>query len=414
MSTDLNPDDPRIEMLARVSQRITVTPLDAAHVVDVARSRRKRRRTAIGSALAVTVAITGMSVATGGSEPVLKNSIDAADTTKTPESLPFPVPPEGMKWVGQKRLVVAVPTEWPVTEKVCGTGALGEVVDGAKAARVNCASPGEEARVSLTSLADDPEPSIQRSCEQPAVNPPTCYGGEIFSEQGISVRVAITGEEAAKQVDRILDSAMILPAGWTTVPFAGFSNVSKRVDLLETAGFKIEVDEGTRGQFVEVSPEFGSPVREGSTITISSADDPRTPDSSAPTTRALDALDMTLILLEPRPDGSIPSRIRVQNRTDEVVIDPGCNQFANYSYGMVLLDRPDAVLDLLGGVSTRCAGPEELPPGYDQTAIGPTFQTDDLRVGGYRATIDYHNMRSKRLTADQPVYTSDYRGPLDS
>lgn len=318
MSTDYNPDDPRFEMLARAAQSVTVTPLNTASLVDMARTRRRRRRTAVGSALAVAVVVAGLTVASAASNPVLKNSVDASDTTEGPEPLPFPAPPSGMKWVGQNGLVVAVPAEWPVTENTCGSGAPAEVVDGALAAYLDCASPrGKTARVTLTSLTDDPEPPINRYCQRQRTTP-TCGRGQIFPEQGIAVQVHVTGDDAEEQVNQILDSAMVLPKGWTTVPFAGESNLSERVVALEGAGFKVDVADSTLRDTlpVVVSPEFGSPLRAGATITLSPVGGTGTPDSSASTSaREMASLSRETLLAQVKGENDeTPEEINAADR----------------------------------------------------------------------------------------------------
>ncbi|WP_143099672.1 hypothetical protein [Nocardioides psychrotolerans] len=186
------------------------------------------------------------------------------------ESTPFPAPPAGMKWVGQNGVVVAVPALWPVSESPCGTGAPGEVLDGTMASSVGCIlQPQSIARVMFTPLAADPFPTTARGCDESA--PPFCYGGEVFPDQGMSVWVSIKLDDAEAQVKRILGSAMVLPAGWTTVPFDSGAALAERVTRLEQAGFTVEVtDSGAVGRFnIHTTPELGAPIEEGATITLS-------------------------------------------------------------------------------------------------------------------------------------------------
>jgi|GEM_PF-2703088 len=271
MNSDLDPDDPRIEILARASRSIAVTPLDATQVVAVARTRRRRRHTAIGSALAVATLAAGISVATAGSDRDVKDTIESADTTQGSDHQSFPAPPEGMKWVGQNDLVVAVPSDWPVIDSPCRSGAAGEVVNGTAAAAVRCLAPSPtvgDAWVVIAALGSGPEPRTDRVCDSPSTG--SCTGAEVFSDQGISIQVYTSGTDAPDQLNQILDSATVLPAGWTTVPFTFLSNARERVALLEQAGFLVDrVGGATSGSAaVSVTPEAGSVVEDGATITI--------------------------------------------------------------------------------------------------------------------------------------------------
>lgn len=74
---------------------------------------------------------------------------------------------------------------------------------------------------------------------------------------------------------------------------------------------------------------------------------------------------------------------------------------ANYSFGVVPVDQPDATLD--GRVETKCTGAQELPAGFTATFEGPTFNIRGLRAGDYIATIDFGDARSKRLVVPLTV-----------
>lgn len=273
MTEPATPEDRRVELLTRARDAIVVTPLDAGRLVGLARSRRRRRRGAAAAALASVLVVAVLVVTNLGSDTAPVLPADAVDADRG--STPFPAPPAGMKWVGQNGVVVAVPAQWPVTESQCGViGAPGRVVDGSSLALVDCVSSRlTTASVVLTPMAADPSPPAIRGCFNS--NPPLCSGHEFFSDQGMSVDVNVRAGDAEAQVERILGSAMVLPAGWTTVPFDSGAALADRVAALEDKGFAVEVtDAGAIGRFnVQTTPELGAPVEEGATITLSAVGD---------------------------------------------------------------------------------------------------------------------------------------------
>lgn len=256
---------PAIEEL----DNLHVGPPPVRAVIDAGHAAKRRRRTIFASVAAVAVLATGVSVAaTAGTDKDSNRSVDTADAMTTSDAQPFPDPPSGERWVGMNGVVVAVPVDWPVTDSPCGSRAAAEVVNGSGAAAVDCIEPGGgDARVTFAPLDSGPEPSTERSCLQMA--PPTCSGAVRFSDQNLGIQVQIQADDAAAQVERILDSAMVMPDGWTTVPFAWGLTVEQRVEALESAGFEVDGLGGRTGQAeVRTTPEIGSPVREGSTITL--------------------------------------------------------------------------------------------------------------------------------------------------
>jgi hypothetical protein len=109
----------------------------------------------------------------------------------------------------------------------------------------------------------------------------------------------------------------------------------------------------------------------------------------------LDPLSYRLVLGTLRPDGEMTSRIRVENHSGAPVTDPGCRWSANFSYGVVPVDQPNA--KLYGRVITKCSGAKDLPDGFVGSAGGPTFILRGLPPGAYLAIIDFGDARSERL-----------------
>lgn len=90
----------------------------------------------------------------------------------------------------------------------------------------------------------------------------------------------------------------------------------------------------------------------------------------------------------------------MQNLTNSDVIDPGCRRFANYTAGVADPASPETFIGGSVGVVTKCAGPETLPPGYDETQAGPTLPTRKLGPGAYLAVVDYGDARTDLLTRE--------------
>lgn len=197
----------------------------------------------------------------------------AAPTDTGDVDKPFPDPPPGTKWVGQERVVVAVPEDWPVTDLVCGTGAPYLVSSGAFAGARGCGAlqPDQLAEVVFGRLGPGSPLSSRRGCLEDAAM--TCFAVELLRDHGLYVNVSVTAEDARAQVDAILDSLMVLPDGWTTVPFVSNSVRDERVAALEAAGFDVTVREGDKiqGALMSFEPDLGSPIRTGGTITVSPA-----------------------------------------------------------------------------------------------------------------------------------------------
>jgi hypothetical protein len=280
---------------------LAIGPAPVGEVLQAGRTARRRHRAVLASVAAVAVLITGVSIATAGTGPGPNRPDDVSDARSHLDAQPFPAPPTGTKWVGMNGVVVAVPSGWPVTDSPCGSGAPAEVINGTRSAAVKCVTTSRDARVTLAPLGSGPEPSTAGSCDRTL--PSTCYDARLFPDQGISIAVEVAGEGASSQVDQILDSAMVLPDGWTTVPFAWSLTASQRAAALEAVGFEVDrLDDRTGEGPVETSPELGSPVREGSTITLTSADaetsPPQSDDLSVTVEPASEIGDYTTPLLE--------------------------------------------------------------------------------------------------------------------
>ena len=75
-------------------------------------------------------------------------------------------------------------------------------------------------------------------------------------------------------VDSVLDSVMVLPAGWTTIPFNPDMPFLSHEELaLEQTGLRVEITRRdlpgrSSGSLLGATPAFGSVVRVGSTVHV--------------------------------------------------------------------------------------------------------------------------------------------------
>ncbi len=98
----------------------------------------------VAVAAAVVVAVTGLALTAPDNDRTTPTRVDAANTGEATESgaSTLPAPPAGTKWVGQDGVLVAVPTDWAVTEQPCGVDAVALVFDGTYEPVVDCVSQG--------------------------------------------------------------------------------------------------------------------------------------------------------------------------------------------------------------------------------------------------------------------------------
>lgn len=287
-SDDDNIHDHRVELLTRAATSIDVASLDADRLVATARSRRRRRRATGLAGLAAAAVVVGVTALGGTANGPAPDPTPEASVPTTTDPAMLPAPPPGWTWVGMNGVVVTVPEDWPVSESPCGTGAPAEVVDGSLARTATCVRlGGMSARVVFTPLQADPYagggPPQGCTDARERGGSAGCWGTAVFTEEqvGVSVTSGVswihpvaglprTRAKARALRDRILDSARVLPDGWTTVPFAGGLTVEERVELLEAEGFEVEVTDPERiGRYeLTVTPGVGSVVAEGSLVRL--------------------------------------------------------------------------------------------------------------------------------------------------
>lgn len=259
--------------------------LSAGHAV------KRRRRVVVSSVLAAALVVAGVSVAGASNGPSQTRSVDAADRSDAPDPQPFPDPPAGSRWVGLGRVVLAVPDDWAVTDSRCDTASEVGILVVSKElganASVDCGTPSSAPATVIVaplspgdSVAPLPESTEPLWCDQSL--PEQCSADGAFPDEDVFVQANFVGPSSGAAL-ALLDTATVLPDGWTTVPFGGEDNYGERSDLLEAAGFRVgsSLQDGDKSHPVRSDPAAGSPVREGTTITlhqVSPEQDPVRPD----------------------------------------------------------------------------------------------------------------------------------------
>ena len=266
-----------------------------------ATGQRHRRWATIGAVAAVlAVAAAGVAVQRLG------------DDGRAAEAAGLPAAPDGMRWVGLGRVVVAVPDWWTTVETHCGVAPVEDTVYFDQAAQVDCEDPVDLDTVrEVSALAVFDGTSGYGELQLRSMVPVSEAAGlEVVEREGCEewfdgvcrqffgipdegVVFAVTIAEVGDgSYEDIRDSVHVLPGDLTTVPLAvpaGFTPgwgdeadiVDDLVRALRAAGLEIEIvtaekpagDGGLSadlppGSLLDVSPSLGSVIEVGGTVTV--------------------------------------------------------------------------------------------------------------------------------------------------
>jgi hypothetical protein len=238
--------------------------------------------------------------------PLLVACGEAPTAAPEPDLLPAP---DGMRWVGEAGVVVAVPDWWTTGETQCGAP-VEDTVYADAAATYDCPDPADPAtvrEVSALAVLDgtcclgeferrtmEPVDGRQDLVERPGCEdslPGVCR--HLFAVPDTDVVFAVTmTEDGGATWQQVRDSARTLPAGLTTVPLSvaggsrwtpGWGEEPPTADsyarAVRQAGLRVETvveeldDDGDHGSFVtgsllEIDPAPGSVVEPASTVTL--------------------------------------------------------------------------------------------------------------------------------------------------
>jgi hypothetical protein len=271
-------------LLERAADEVVVLAPPVGPMLAEADRRRRRRRLTIGGAVLAVVATLGL-----------------ADTVTAlvdpgPEAWPATSPPDGMRFVGIGRAVIAVPTGWatdavrcgqPVRDTVVLDPTPGEACRGSRPAGVRSVAigsgpPGTDFTAATT--YDVQGRQVQRGQTTCAAG--TCSAvvhlpteNVTFTVSSSTVRPERARAEVAGMVRglRVLDGMVAVPTTGALAADYGRSARTKYVADLRDLGLHPvvraeRVPGADAGTVTGVSPSPGTPLRRGSDVVVTVAD----------------------------------------------------------------------------------------------------------------------------------------------
>jgi hypothetical protein len=249
----------------------------------VRRSRHILQLTGVAAAVAVVTA--------GGFALQLQHDRDVPTATSTTPTVTKAgaglVVPDGTRLVGEGDVVVAVPKTWTTNDIVCGGVGSDTVTFNNDSPWATCARADSHAsvlsvvdpaarqwdtRLQLTAkkVSVDGMSGLRTPTLCTATPDPTCAGVLTFPEEKVSFAVTSPDD---KIVNKVLDSAERLPAGYVTVPDLEGMSAADASQTLAAQGLVMDPPCGHRDHCTfyvgsPTTPPAGSAVAVGSTVTI--------------------------------------------------------------------------------------------------------------------------------------------------
>jgi hypothetical protein len=209
---------------------------------------------------------------------------ESGGVSSNPSASPSaPQTPPGTRLVGMGRLAVAVPEGWSTNHERCGTALSNTVIFDAN--RVRTCGILLRRPVSALHIVSITTPlalpwiyqhltaskidgiTIQRTPTNTGHEGST--GALVARSEGVVMYMSSPDRAV---VDSVLDSVMVLPAGWVTIPFdPNLPLLPNEKVALEHVGLNVEITRDdlpgrSAGALIGVSPAFGSVVPVGSTV----------------------------------------------------------------------------------------------------------------------------------------------------
>lgn len=258
------------ELLRLAGAHIPVQPESTQELV-----RRGRQAARVRRASLVGTVIAAVALLVAGGLVLRTDAETSGLPVDTPTVARVPQAPPGMRLVGMGRIAVAVPESWSTNDVKCGTPMSDSVVfdsEGVRSCLVRPDQPVSSLHIvsSFSSLA---EPFLS------AATPADEVDG--VATRRTPVAIVVDSEDVVmwvesdqpQVVDEILNSVIVLPEGYVTVPYVPFGPLANTLRRMADAGLEVRtVEEHRPGISPEVlldsDPPLGSVVAVGSAITV--------------------------------------------------------------------------------------------------------------------------------------------------
>lgn len=263
------------ELLHEAGEHIPVQPESTHELVRRGqRAARARLATLLGTVIvAAALIVTGGLVLRPDSDPS-GLPVDSPTVAAAPEA------PPGMRLVGMGRIAVAVPESWGTGRVRCGVPVADTVVFDTGYVRLCRLTPTptvsslhivESGSDLALPFVRDAQPAGQVDGVQIRRTSPGDLPEAIVVESE-GVVMWVTSRDPAL-VDEILDSLIVLPDGYITVPYVPYGPVANTLGRMEHAGLAVSTVEERRpgwsaGALLDTDPPLGSVVPVGSTVTV--------------------------------------------------------------------------------------------------------------------------------------------------
>jgi hypothetical protein len=194
-----------------------------------------------------------------------------------------PQAPPGTRLVGMGRLAVVVPEGWSTNDEKCGSALSNTVIF--EANRVVWCTLAHRPHVSALHMVSATSPLAlpwiyqhltASELDGVTIKRTPTNTGNVGSAGALLARsegvvMYVTSPDRAV-VESVLDSVIVLPAGWVTIPFnPDLPFLSNEELALEQAGLRVEITRRdlpgrSSGSLLGATPAFGSVVPVGSTV----------------------------------------------------------------------------------------------------------------------------------------------------
>jgi len=229
---------------------------------------------------AVVAATLALAACSGGDPGTAPPEVPAPRPSLAEAGTELSEPPDGTRWVGAGRLVVAVPADWPTEVGPCGVPEDGVVHVATDARATRCAAPlGAGTGVVVTDWSTGSlQPVRGRTVDVGGVEVRRSFGCADSAGAGCSAEAGSAAAGAVVRASapglglprRIVDTLTLLPDGWVTVPPIELGTPVARAErTLERSGLAARLPQVDWPHYATSTvPPAGTPVPVGSTVEV--------------------------------------------------------------------------------------------------------------------------------------------------